>query len=162
MFEGDVGERPRDVAPTETVGDLFDAIVSKAATVPENATLRDAVDAILKAGVTRKAYVVDGGGIVRGTITVETLMRHVSYRLGARPPGVMSFLRFVREMETDNVNTFMAKASTVRRETKIFDVVRRVVEDHLNDFPVVDEEGRLLGELNTLDLLRATRSVFKR
>ncbi|MBI4415481.1 MAG: CBS domain-containing protein [Euryarchaeota archaeon] len=145
---------------TETVGDIYEVVRSDAATVPEDATLRDAVDAILAREVTRKAYVVDGEGHVKGTISLETLMRHVSYRLGARKPGLVSFFRFVREMETDRVVDFMRRPTTVTLETNVVEVVRKVVEDHLNDFPIVDGEGRLLGELNTLNLLKAARGIF--
>ncbi len=93
-------------------------------------------------------------------LTMETLMRHMSYRLGARPAGVISFFRFVREMESDRVVDFMRQPHSVTKETNILHVVRMVVEQHLNDFPIVDSEGRLLGELNTLNLLKRMRSVF--
>lgn len=161
MFEGDVN-REKAVEVTETVGDLYDVLRSDPVTVPEDATLRDAIDAIVARGVTRKAYVVDSEGRLKGTISMETLMRHVGYRLGARAPGVVSFLRFVRDMESDAVRNFMAKPVAVTKGTNIVEIVRRVVEDHLNDFPIVDDQGKLLGELNTLHLLKAVRGLFKR
>lgn len=162
MFKGDIRKDNRAAEVTETVGELYDIVRSDAATVREDAVLRDAVDAILSHEITRKAYVVDDEGRLKGTITMETLMRHVSYRLGARPPGIISLFRFVREMESDAVTDFMRKPVAVTRETNIVEVIRRVVEDHLNDFPIVDEGGRLLGELNTFNLLKAMRGVFQK
>ncbi len=161
MYEGDIGKEPSDRIAGETVGELFERIVSKPAIVREQATLRDAVDAILDSGLTRKAYVVDKEGVLRGTITIETIMRHVGYRLGTRRVGVLSWFRFVREMATDRVDEFMAKPASVTKDTGIVEIVRRVVEDHLNDFPVVDESNRLLGEVNTFSLLKLTRDVFR-
>lgn len=160
MYEGDIRRAEAAPATTETVGELFDTIVSKPATIGEDANLRDAVNAILDSGITRKAYVVDAAGRLKGTITVETLMRHIGYRLGARPPGIVSWFRYIRDMESDAVTAFMAKPIEVTRDARIGEIVRRVVEEHLNDFPVVDEEGHLIGEVNTHNLLRATRGVF--
>jgi len=160
VHAGDIHREPPTAAMSETVGDLFDTIVSKPATIPDHATLRDAVDAILDSGLTRKAYVVDADEHLKGTITIETLMRHVAYRLGARPPGIVSWFRFLRGMESDAATDLMAKPVPVTRATPIGEIVRRVVEEHLNDFPVVDEAGRLIGEVNTHSLLKATRGVF--
>lgn len=160
MYAGDIKKDEGRVVVSETVGELFETIVSTPAAVSMQATLKDAVNAIVDAGVTRKAYVVDPEGMLRGAITMETLMRHIAGRIGARPPGVISWFRFIRDMESDRVSDFMSRPVPVTRETTIGDVVRKVVEEHLNDFPVVDEAGRLLGEVNTHNLLRAARGVF--
>ena len=159
MHAGDV--KPGTPPPLEeTVESLFDAIVTKPATLSVDATLRDAVEAILRSEVTRKAYVVDGRGVLKGTITVETLMRHVANRMGARPVGLISWFRFLRDMGSDRATDFMANPVVVRLDTPIVEIVRRVVEEHLNDFPVVDDRGAFTGEVNTLNLLRATKGVF--
>jgi CBS domain-containing protein len=161
MYAGDIKRDDEGrVVVTESVGDLFDTIVAAAATVPIDATLKDAVDAILGSGVTRKAYVIDPEGRLLGAITMETLMRHLASRLGARPPGVISWFRFVRDMESDRVADFMSRPVAVTRDATVGDIMRKVVEEHLNDFPVVDDASHLLGEVNTYKLLRAARAAF--
>ncbi|HII40231.1 MAG TPA: CBS domain-containing protein [Thermoplasmata archaeon] len=159
MYEGDVKDPERFETAT-AIGDVFDVIVTQAETVPEEGTLRDAVDAVLRSSTTRKAYVVDGDGKLKGVIGIETLMRLVAYRAGERPAGVISFFRFVRDMQSEGVRGFMDRSKPVTRETKIVDLVRMVVDEHLNDFPVVDPDGRLTGEVNTQHLLQVTRSLF--
>ena len=101
MYEGDLNAGEKKLTLTETIGDFLDAIVSKPAIISTDATLREALDAILASGVTRKADVLDEEGRLRGTISVETLMRHIADRIGARSPGVISWLRFIRDMESD-------------------------------------------------------------
>lgn len=162
MFEKDIAEPEEQVDLKATVGDLYERIVTDAATVSEDALLRDAVEAILERETTRKAYVVDKDGKLKGSITMETLMRHLSYRLGSRQTGVVSFFRFIREIASDKVTDFMAKPHPIRKDTKLTDVVLKVIEERLNDFPVIDEEGKLLGELNTLTILKVTKTAFKR
>lgn len=160
MFEGDIPAKERQITVTETVEDFLGDVVSKAVTVSTEATLREALDAILASGATRKAYVLDANGVLKGTLSVETLMRHVANRIGARPPGVIPWMKFVRDMESDNVVDFMAKPTPVTRRTLITDIVRKVVMEHLNDFPVLEDDGRLIGEVNTFNLLKIARSAF--
>ncbi len=162
MFEKDITEPEEQIDLKATVGDLFDRVVTDAAKVGEEAVLRDAIEAILARETTRKAYVVDKEGKLKGSITMETLMRHLSYRLGSRQAGVVSFFKFIRDIARDKVTDFMAKPHPIKKDTKITDVVLKVIEERLNDFPVVDDEGKLLGELNTLSILKVTKTAFKR
>ena len=159
MYDGDRTQRER-FETAETIGDVYGEIVTRPSTIPEGAQLRDAVSAILSSQTTRKAYVVDAKGRLKGVVGIETLMRLVGYRIGARAPGVVSFFRFVRDMQTEAVAQFMDPPRAVTRDTKIVDLVRLVVEQHLNDFPVVDDAGVLTGEVNTQHLLTATRALF--
>lgn len=161
MHAGDIGPGRSKPVILETVGQLFDTIVSKPAVVREEGSLREAVDAILESGITRKAYVVDGEGRLKGAVTIETLMRHVGYRIGARRPGVISWFRFLQEIGSDRVRDFMAVPTVVVKDTSIQDIVRNVLEKHLNDFPVVDESNRIIGEVSSFNLLKGTRDVFR-
>jgi small-conductance mechanosensitive channel len=154
-----LGEEP--VKGEETVGENYERIVGPAATVMSNATLHDAVKALLTTPASRKVYVTDAMSRVIGVITMESLMKHLSHRLGAHGTGVFSFMRYVRDMQTDSVEAFMREPVKVTRQTKVIDVARLVVEFHLNDFPVVDESGRIEGEVNSLRLLQAALALFE-
>ena len=156
---GNLGEEP--VKGQETVGENFERIVGPAATVPATATLHDAVTALLTTPASRKVYVVDKMSRLVGVITMESLMKHLSHRLGAHEAGVFSFMRYVRDMQTDSVEPFMRDPVKVTRQTKIIDVARLVVEFHLNDFPVVDDNGRIEGEVNSLRLLQSALALFE-
>jgi CBS domain-containing protein len=160
MYEGDLNVAEKKLALTETIGDFLDSVLSKPATISADATLRDALDAILASGVTRKAYVLDEEGRLKGMISVEILMRHIAGRIGARPPGVVSWFRFIGDMESDRASDFMSKPTPVVKSTPIVEIVRRVVGEHLNDFPILDEDGRLIGEVNTMNLLKIARSAI--
>ena len=139
------------------VGELM-----KPAVVGTSATLRDAVDAIIEDSKTRKVYVVDAEGKIVGTITLETLMRQAGYRLGVRTPGMTSFVRMLAEMSKDKVTEVMTKPVKVYDDELLTNVTRLMVEHHLNDLPVVDRDGKIVGELNGLDILRAGRKFWEK
>jgi CBS domain-containing protein len=133
----------------------------KPAIVSTNATLRDAVDAIIEDSKTRKVYVVDAEDKIVGTITLETLLRQAGYRLGVRTPGMTSFLRMLGDMSKDKVTEAMAKPVKVFEDELLTNVTRLMVEHHLNDLPVVDRSGRMVGELNGLDILKSSRKFWE-
>jgi CBS domain-containing protein len=124
------------------------------ATVLVDDPLKDAVEAIVKDSETRKVYVVDHENKLVGTITLEVLLRHVGYRLGVRSTGMTSFLRMLAEITDENVKEVMAKPIKVSSDELLVNVTKLMVENHLNDLPVVDDKGRLIDELNGLDILK--------
>jgi CBS domain-containing protein len=124
------------------------------ATVRVDAPLRDAVEAIVKDSETRKVYVLDNEQKLVGTITLEVLLRHVGYRLGVRSTGMTSFLRMLAEITDENVKEVMAKPIKVSKDELLVNVTKLMVENHLNDLPIVDERGVLVDELNGLDILK--------
>ncbi|MEM2891581.1 MAG: CBS domain-containing protein [Thermoplasmata archaeon] len=131
----------------------------KPATVGPDASLSAATDALLKNRETRKVYVVDKDNKLLGTLTLETLLRHAGYRLGVRGTGMTSFIRMLAEISDDKVSEAMAKPVKVLEDELILNVTKLMVENHLNDLPVVDNSGRLVAELNGLDILLMAKSV---
>jgi CBS domain-containing protein len=126
----------------------------KPATVSADANLREAVDAIIKDSETRKVYILNAEGKLVGTITLETLLRHAGYRLGVRTTGVTSFLRMLTEISTEKVTKVMTSPVKVSSDELLVNVTKLMVENHLNDLPVVDDKNRLVDELNGIDILR--------
>ena len=124
------------------------------ATVGVDASLREAVEAIVRDSETRKVYVLNDDGKLAGTITLEVLLRHAAYTFGVRSTGVTSFLRMLAEITDDKVRDVMAKPIRVSKDELLVNVTKLMVENHLNDLPVVDDQNKLVAELNGLDILR--------
>lgn len=131
----------------------------KPATVSTEASLKNAVEAIVEDSDTRKVY-VDGEGKLKGTITLETLLRLAGYRLGVRSAGVTSLLKMLAEISDDKVTEVMGKPIKVLHNEMLVNVTKLMVEHHLNDLPVVDDDNVLVGELNGLDILKASTKFW--
>ncbi len=143
------------------VEDVYEIMVGKPAILMENALLKDAVEAITQNLISRKVYVVDADGILKGMISIEALLQHVGYRVGVRETGVISFFKFLSGIFKENVTEIMEeKPVTVTKRHKVLDALRLMVEHHLNDLPVIDDEGKIIGELNTLEILMHTKEIF--
>ena len=153
-------DRPiSDVRVAEVFADV--GRTSKPATVRVDEPLRNAVESIVEDSDTRKVYVLDADDRLMGTITLETLLRHAGYRLGARRTGLTSFLRMMGEISRDKVQDVMTKPVKVLQDEMIVNVTRLMVENHLNDLPVVDDDNRLVGELNGIDILKASKKYWQ-
>ncbi|UCE37725.1 MAG: CBS domain-containing protein [Thermoplasmata archaeon] len=143
-----------------TVGEIHESMVGKPATVKEDAILKDAVDAITQDSTSHKVYVVDEEGKLKGAITIETLLKHVGYIVGVRETGMISFFKFLSGVLKENVSEIMEQPVTITNRHKVLDAVRLMVENHLNDLPIIDDENTLVGELNSLEIMVYAKSVF--
>ncbi|MEE9151219.1 MAG: CBS domain-containing protein [Thermoplasmata archaeon] len=144
------------------VEDVHEIMIGKPAVVKEDDQLKDAVEAMTKNLISRKVYVVDGEGKLKGVITIETLLKQVGYRVGVRETGVISFFKFLSGIFKENVTEFMEKPVTVTNRDKVLDALRLMVEHHLNDLPVIDDKDRIVGELNSLEILIQTEKIFEK
>jgi CBS domain-containing protein len=144
------------------VKDVLDVMVGKPAVVKEDAILKDAVDAITQNMISRKVYVVDGEGKLIGVITIETLLRQVGYRVGVREAGMISFFKFLSGIFKENVTEIMDKPVTITDKHKVLDALQKMVEYHLNDLPVIDDEGKIVGELNSIEIIEHTKNIFEK
>ena len=142
------------------VGEAHDIMVGKPALVKEDAILKDAVESITKNLTSRKVYVVDEEGKLMGVITIETLLRQVGYRVGVREAGMISFFKFLSGIFKENVTEFMEQPVTITNRHNVLDALRMMEEHHLNDLPVIDDEGRIIGELNSLEILAHAKKIF--
>ncbi|HIH00581.1 TPA: CBS domain-containing protein [Thermoplasmata archaeon] len=154
-----VDDKPiSDIRVSDVIAEI--GKTTKAATVSIDAHLKDAVEAMVEDSETRKVYVVDSDGKLKGTITLETLLRHGGYLLGVRKAGMTSFLKMLGEISTDKVTEVMHKPVKVLHNEMLVNVTRMMVEHHLNDLPIVDDNNILVGELNGLDILKASKKFW--
>ena len=93
-------------------------------------------------------------------VNTDTVLRLIGYRTGVRELGAMSFYRFLRDMFKEKVATLMSPTRAVTKEDSLKDALDLMIRDHVNDLPVVDAEGRIIGELVSLELFLKGRELF--
>jgi CBS domain-containing protein len=143
------------------VDDVFDKFVLRASQVGRGATIAMVIDQMLANPLSRKVYVTDAEGRYVGTVSTETVLRLMGYRLGVREYGGDSFIRFLRDTLKEKADDIMVKGRTVTRDMKLTAAMKIMIDEHLNDLPVVDGDGKLIGELASLELLMAGKKVFE-
>lgn len=143
------------------VSDVYAEIVKTPSRVGKGASIHEVIELMIQNPLSRKAYVVDDDGRYLGTVNSETVLRLLGYRIGVRDGGGLSFIRFLRDAFKEDAAGVMVKGRTVRKDTPLATATEIMVSDHLNDLPVVDEEGRLIGELVSLELFMQGQGLFE-
>ena len=144
------------------VGDVYDLVVEEPSRIKKDGQIKDVIEMMLQNPVSRKVYVVDDDGKLVGMVNTETVLRLIGYRVGVWELGVMSFYRFMRDMFKEEVSTLFSPTRSVTRETKLTEALSIMVQDHVNDLPVVDPDGILIGELVSLEMFLKGKDLFGR
>jgi CBS domain-containing protein len=143
------------------VGDVYTLIVKEPAQVQKSAKIREAIELMLNNPISRKVYVVDVEGNLVGAVTIETVLRLVGYRVGVKQDRGLELFRFLRDTLKEDVEQVIAKVKPVKKETKLTEALQIMIDNHLNDLPVVDDDYKLIGELSSVELLEKGRQLFE-
>ena len=122
-----------------------------------DASIREVIDRMTS--TVPQGVRVDAEGRL-GTVSTETILRLIGYRVGVRKDGGLSFVRFLRDALKEEAGHIMVKGTTVTKETKLTAALDIMVNEHLNDLPVVDANGILVGEMASLGLLEEGKILF--
>lgn len=142
------------------VSDVYDLVIKEPATVRTGSKIREVFDEYLKNPVSRKVYVVDEQGKLMGAVTTETLLRLLGYRVGIREFAGLSLWKMMRDLLKEGVDGVFIRVPTVKATDKVTKALQVMLDNHLNDIPVVDPDGKLIGELNSLELFHKGRELF--
>lgn len=143
------------------VGDVYELIVKSPMTIARDAKISKVIDGMLANPVSRKVYVIDEGGKLLGMVNTDTILRLIGYRTGVRETGALSFYRFLRDMLKEDITDLVTPTRSVTKDARVVDALEIMIKEHVNDLPVVDAEGRLIGELVSLELFLKGRELFK-
>ena len=143
------------------VEDVYELVVKDPTTVDSGSKIHQVFDEFLKNPVSRKVYVVNAEGKLMGAVTTETLLRLLGYRVGIREFADWSLWRLMRDMLKEGVEGVFDKVPTVKRTDKLTKALKIMVESHFTDLPVVDDEGKLVGELNSYEIFTKGKELFE-
>jgi CBS domain-containing protein len=116
------------------VKDFLDTCGEEASTVRWGEPISKMIESLVEHPASRAVYVLDEDGRVRGR-------------------GVSGSLQYLREAQKDRVEEMMRQAVTLKPSTPLSDALQKMEDFRMNNLPVVDEDGKLVGELSGLKIL---------
>jgi CBS-domain-containing membrane protein/PII-like signaling protein len=144
-------QQPRQARPARRVADVMRTQVPL---VSLQASLPEVIDAIVSTRLNR-AVVVDEQHRVVGIVTDAELVR----RLGERPGIVTSLMRPAAAVPLSNdvkvSDLMISDVVTTRPEVEVEVAMREMLAQQRKILPVVDDQERLIGIVDRLDLLQA-------
>jgi mannitol/fructose-specific phosphotransferase system IIA component (Ntr-type)/CBS domain-containing protein len=118
----------------------------------EEASLYEAIQRMIDAPHVRSAYLVDEQGQLEGILTLRNLVNYIFSHFYFRKPekgeSIYDWMNLVGAIDLANTDTVC-----VTQDEPLQEAVRKILEHDLQEIPVVDEEGSVVGDLNLLQLL---------
>ena len=136
------------------VKDAYELFITDCVTVRTGTLLHQAIAALIEKPTVQTIYVVDVQGKLVGIVPIRDLLRLAGARYGVRPKGVGSFFAYLKDVMKSNVEEFMRPPLKVGLEDNLKDSLRMMEAYGLSDLPVVDGSGKVLGELNGIEVLK--------
>ena len=144
------------------VGDVYDLIVKSPSKVQRSAKIWEVIDQMLMNPTSRKVYVIDVEGNLVGVVNTEMILRLIGYRVGVKENSSMAFVHFLQDTLKEEVEGIMIlKVRPVKKETPLTEALKNMIEFHVNDLPVVDDDHKLIGELMSSELFIAAKRLFE-
>ena len=126
------------------------------ATIPPDSQLDQVIDVMLKsAPCLRDIYVVTDGDLVIGHLSFKRL----AHAYLAEHTPVYSRRHLVERIAGGTAKELMdAHFASAQSGEELDDVIHRQLVHDMEDLPVLDEEGKLLGMINMTEVLAEMRS----
>lgn len=136
------------------VKEAYEAFIKDCVTVKSGSMIHKAIEEMLKDPSAQTVYVVDAKGILLGIIPLRDLIRLASARYGLRAKGIGSFINYFRDIMKDDVDDLMRPPIKVKLTDTLNKALKMMESYDLENLPVVDDDDKLLGELNGIEILK--------
>lgn len=150
----------RNLLDALRVGDVWELVVENPTTIGADATLARLLETMVEDVRTRHVYVVDGErrllGVVRMTAVTKLLFPLQALGVRMSEPQLFHLVNFGGRTVGDVMNK---NPRTVRRDTKLQEMARILMEENITELPVIDAEKRLVGQVNMYEIIKAYLSV---
>jgi CBS-domain-containing membrane protein len=153
MNEGDLTDLLSGNLADLQIKDFLDSCGEEASTVRWGEPISKLIESLVEHPASRAVYVLDEDGKLLGMISFRDIIRQTNAKLGVRGKGVSGTLKYLREARKDRVEEIMRQAVTLKPSTTLRDALQKMEDFQMNNLPVVDEDGKLVGELSGLKIL---------
>ena len=148
------------------VDDINNLISKKAATVRESANIFEIAEAMIEDPKTRSVYVVDGKNRLKGIIPVIYFVKVIFHEYVPDEYlyfKVMKPIEFdmIQSLDTLNASDIMLNPIFVKSNESLKTAFQRMFSSELKEIPVVDEEMKVVGDLNILEMIEAWLEMNK-
>ncbi len=135
------------------VESVMDLVTSEPTLVHEDETVVSVAVRMVDDPRTQTVFVVNGEGRLVGMILVRTLLEYIySEHI---PPEYLEFDISPLKGETARARDVMLAPIFVRPDDPVSEAFRKMMEYKVDELPVVDEDMRVVGDINGLELLHA-------
>lgn len=139
-----------------TVGDIRRLLVENATVITLDKNHRDLLAKMIEDPRTRHVYVVDDRGVLIGSVRMNTIVEYLFPLSSAIERGGAQTIGSLAMFASGGIEELMNEDPCfVEESTSLSDVARIMIREKVNELPVVDNEHRVIGEVNVYEIIAA-------
>ena len=148
----------RTIISKSTVKDVYKLIEKHALVISENSTINKMLALLIEETKTRHVYVTDNENRLLGSVRLHSILTYFvpSFVLDRNDNEVVSdYLTYFKFSEAISIKDIMeTNPIFVTEETELKRALILMGDANINEIPVVDQNKRILGELNLLKVAK--------
>ena len=137
------------------VKEIKNRITVKPPVVRENASIEDIIKKLLEDPRSRSVYVVDDSGILKGIIPTDVILKATHLLKGKRTVNDEDTFEDITISTARIARDLMHNPVYVHEDDDVLDVLESMVEEGFQELPVVNDENKVTGDLNCLEIISA-------
>lgn len=145
------------------VEDIYHLLVENPATVHAATSLLDVLREMTKDLRTRQVYVIDDEGRLLGEVRMNSVVEYLFPYDAILEHNESLYVAYVPKIVARTAADLMLTPSVrVTAETKLGEMAGTLMEEGINELPVVDADERLVGQVNIYEVINAYLDIEKR
>ena len=145
------------------VKDIRHLLVENPASVPAGAPLRDVLAKMTEDLRTRQVYVVDNEGRLIGAVRMNSVVEYLFPLEATLEHDKGLYVAYFPKIGAQTAADLMVSPPIrVTEETTLGEMSRLLMEEGINELPVVDEQERLIGQVNMYETINAYLGIDQR
>jgi CBS domain-containing protein len=138
------------------VKDIRHLLVENPAKIGPSASLREVMEEMERDLRTRHVYVVEDDGRLRGTVHMGSVVEYLFPFDAVIEHTTPLYASYVPHLGAKTAADLMhSPAVRVTEETTLGEMARLLIREAINELPVVDEQERLIGQVNVYETIKA-------
>ncbi len=149
-----------------SVRDVRELIVKQPTTISPDASLRELLAKYNEDLRTRHVYVVDADSKLLGVVRMNTIVRFLfpyaavaeegastAYEMALNPNIQTVVIEGADPLEMTAENIMNDDPYSVTEDTQMHDLAKILIRDVINELPVVDTTGKIIGQINVYEII---------
>ncbi len=140
-------------AKQKCVKDIRNFLVEKPTTINAQENIRSLLECFFEDQRTRHVYVIDNENKIVGSVRLNTLVEYIQIYMKCLDDS--NFAKFVFELSNKKVADVMSKEFlSLKDDMLLTDMIGIMLENNVEELPVVDEANQIVGEVNFLEFIK--------
>ena len=137
-----------------TVSEVYKIFTKKPALVSEETSIEDVINELLKDPASRSVYVVNKDNKLSGIITTTVLLKTTHFLKGKQTLRKEDSLNAYKIISAKYAKDIAHPPVFVYEDTDIIDALEKMIDENIQELPIINREKKVIGDLNCLELLK--------